>query len=237
MISRGLVFVAVFALAACGQTEDRTYPAPTTFNEPVKWEKEGFFRRLIPTDSESPRFVIGTTGPEFDVFDHDAAVRDMVKDTGIKFVRPPKLEPLEAWQAYDGRDARFAFAHTRFAGKSGVAFVLISQMRGKETYGIWCLEMTRSTFTDWGGAARILVLRDVIPSVDVIPAERRPQVANAPLDQQMTFYEMAVNAQYKAVASAVMGMIAQGQTLEMMRNLNFDLAFGRELDPSPLGPD
>ncbi len=234
-----VLFLAVYLTATsvgCGQAPSVDYPAPDKARDLLGWAEKGRMRYLDPNERTSPRFIQAVTGPDFNVFDHDAAVRDLVKDTGVQFVGMPTLEPLEAWRKYDGRDMRVAFSETRYAGRRGVGFLLISKMAGRNTFGIWFLEITEETFADWGGAARMLLLRDVIQSKDDIPQTRRGQVATAPLDQQTRFYEIAVNAQYEAVGRALLGMV-QMNTFTMMQNLNYDLAFGRDLDPSPHGPD
>ena len=192
-------------------------------------------RTQRPGDPRSPRFVSARTGPAFGVSDHDGAVRDLVKDTGMAFVSPPRLEPLEAWKGWDGRDMRVAFAETRLGGGPGVAFVLISQMPGSDQFAIYALEMPEATFRAWGGAPRMMVLREVIPSVDVFPAERRAQIAAAPLDGQTKLYEGALDAFYEQGVASLM-MMSQAQTLMMMQELNYDLLLGGDIS-SPIIAD
>ncbi len=208
-------------------------PPPTTQAEVLGWPSEGLLRVRRPGDPTSPRAVSAVTGPDFDVYDHDAAVQDLVKDTGIDFVRPPRLEPSEAWRGVDGRDLRFTFAESRLGGQPAVVFLIISQKAGSDQFGIFAVETTRATFEAWGGAPRMMQVRGLIPTIDVFPAERRSQVARASLPQQVALYEAALDKLFLDLqTSAAMG--AQARLLHGMRQLNYDLLFDEDISTSVL---
>ena len=212
------------------------YPAPTAFEDLTPWVKDGFFFLQRPGDPTSPRAVNARTGPDFDVYDHDGAVRDMVKDTGIDFVRTPRLERSEAWAEVDGRDFRFTFAESRLGGEPGVVFLIISQESGSDQFEIFAVETTRATFEAWGGAPRMMLIRGLIPSLDVFPTGRREQIARAPLAGQVALYEAALDKLYVELAAS-RAALSQSQLLNGMTELNYDLLFDNDVGTSVLDLD
>ena len=212
------------------------YPAPASFDDLSTWTKDGFFFVQRPGDPTSPRAVNAITGPDFDVYDHDAAVRDLVKDSGIDFVRTPRLEPSEAWVRVDGRDLRFTFAESRLGGEPGVVFLIVSQEAGSDQFQMFGVETTRATFEAWGGAPRMMLIRDLVPSVDVFPAERRAQIARGSLASQVALYEAALDKLFLELAASRTAL-SQGQLLNGMMELNYDLLFDNDIGASVLDLD
>ncbi len=232
-------------LAACQGNENAyrqptdlpTYPAPEDQSELLTWntEQHTHWRILAPGDPYSPRALYADTGPDFDVYSFDGVLQDVQKDVDVDFKFTPDFEKLEAWTAFDGSDTRVLLAPTNFAGTDGVFFMLVSKKQDSDTYGIIALETTESTFRDWGGIARMLVLRDVIPSLEVIPAEERARLAGVPLDRQLPFYEAALDALFEGLSAQAM-MMTQGQVLQTMQQLNYDMLLGKDFS-TPVVPD
>jgi hypothetical protein len=175
------------------------------------------------------------TGPQFAVSDHDGAVRDFVKDTGVAFVRAPRLEVLEAMKTVTGADTRAAFAETTLNGKPAVLFIYINQQQGSKEFGITAVEMPRETFAAWGAAARFTLFSGFVPSVDAFPEKTRTYLKTASMDQQIAFYE-AVQDKYAEIQMANLMMSSQAQLLNGMRQLNYDMLFDKDFSTSAVEP-
>lgn len=226
-----LTLVMASPVAAAGPADDR---APTSHTEALAWVRDGGpWRVLRPGDPASPRAFAGTTGPRDGVRSFDAAVRDIAQTGGISFVGSPAFETLEAWTRFDGRTNRITMAPTRLAGRPGVVFMEISLPRGSDRYTFFAIEMPEPVFRAWGGAVRMMVLRQVVPTMDSVPAVRREQVARAPLPQQVAFFEAAQDRQYEALSAGL--MMTQAGTFLRMQELNYDLLFGNDITDPMLG--
>jgi hypothetical protein len=71
----------------------------------------------------------------------------------------------------------------------------------------------------------MMVLYGDLPSMSVVPAERRAQIANAPFRQQVAFHEAAVHRAYTQVATQLMA--SQLAVTQQMMQLNYNLLFGK----------
>ncbi|MEM8777666.1 MAG: hypothetical protein AAGF26_02095 [Cyanobacteria bacterium P01_G01_bin.49] len=210
-----------------GEGQKRDYPAPEDQSDTNDWSEDGPWRVQVPGDLYSPRVVTAVTGPKFGVHSSDGAVRDLVKDTGIDFVGLPQVETLDVWTNFDGRTVKMILAETRLNGQPGVLFLLIGNLKGSDEYKLFGIETTRETFQQWGGVTRMLVLRDVIDSVESFPADKRQAIAKAPLANQVAVYEAALNALYKELSAGL--ILNQAQTLLRMQELNYDLLLGDDI--------
>ncbi|MEL6529477.1 MAG: hypothetical protein AAGK01_01720 [Pseudomonadota bacterium] len=209
------------------------YTIPSSLAQAGKdWTKVGqWWAVQKPQDARSPRFASGQTGPKYGVRDHRGAVGAISKYFGVKFVGKPTLAPIAEWKKLDGSDFRIAFADTNLGGTEGVAFMLIKQPRGALTFQINVLEMPKSTFVEWGGAARMMVLRGLMPNMGVFPKERLQTIANAPMNQQAGFYQAAARKYYEIQSARTMAM-SQTNLLLGMQELNYDLLFGNDIGTS-----
>lgn len=202
------------------------YEAPLSYDDVKAWPEDGLWRRLAPADAASPRHRIGVMTKE-SAKSHATALRDFAKGAGVDITGSVKLEPLESWAGYDGRDVRILLTETRFAGGDGVLFLFLSRGKGNSHISVFAVEMTAATYRDWTAVARMLVLRGVIKSVDVYPPKRLEQIVAAPLREQMALYEATLDKLYRVL---VIGMMqTQTQTLMMMQELNYDLLFGNDI--------
>ena len=102
---------------------------------------------------------------------------------------------------------------------------MISQKPNDDQYNILGYEMTEATFREWGGIAQMLVIRDVIPNLEVYPKERRQQMAMGALEKQVGFYEASLDALYKDLTAQAI-IMTEAQTLIQMQELNYDLLLG-----------
>lgn len=210
------------------------YPPPATKTVAMAWKQQGFWRLQRPGDPSSPRFVIATTGPKYNVYSFDAAITDFEKDLKVTFAQRPKLEPLESWKNFDGTDMRLALVPTRYGNIDGVFFFVIAKKPNNKEYILNGMEMTDATFRQWGGIARMLVLQEGLQSPELYPKERREAIANAPLPRQVAIYEASLNALYANLAGQMMAM-SQAQVLLRMRELNYDLLLGKNITNPNIG--
>lgn len=210
------------------------YTAPASADALKAWRKAGeLWRVQRPGDPNSPRWFLAETGPRFGVRSLDGAVQDITKDTGLRFAAKPALEPLEVWGKVDGRSSWITLAPTRLGGSPGVFFMEIWRPRGSADYLAVGVEMPEPVFRAWGGVARMMVLRRVIPNMESVPAQRRAQIARAPLRQQVAFFEAGQNKLYNALAPGL--LMSQAATLMRMRELNYDLLFGNDYTDPTIG--
>lgn len=89
--------------------------------------------------TDSPRVTAATTGPEFDVYSHDQAVLDLLKDLELELIAPMQLEPIESWARLNGSDLRVGLAKTTLVGKPAVLFLSVKQERNSDTYSLYGL--------------------------------------------------------------------------------------------------
>ncbi|MBX7482850.1 hypothetical protein [Qipengyuania qiaonensis] len=244
-------YAAFFLAVGCGETDSisaqpstenpaesggvaqRSYSPPPTIDAMVEWTRQGeLSRRMNPDDPASPHFISAVTGPRYDVYDHDTAIGNVIELSEMDVVGSLDLEPLDAWREWDGRDMRIGFVETRFGGGEGVAFVLVNSLADSDQFDVYVIETTRHTFEEWGGAARTMQLRGLIPTMESIPEEHRRAIATASLDRQTALYEAALNEFYKQGLASLMAM-TQAQALNRMRELNYDLLLGGDIT-SPL---
>ncbi len=208
------------------------YQPPPSLNLSKVWTKTGqWWLVQKPGDATSPRFAVGQTGPKFDVRSHDRAIGAIEEYFKVQFTARPKLEKLESWQKLDGSDFRIAFAPTNLGGAEGVAFIMIKQPRGRDVYQMNVLEMPRQSFVEWGGAARMMVLRGLMPSMEVFPKSERDRIARGSMASQTAFYEAAADKYFQMQAARTMAM-TQTNLLLGMQELNYDLLFGNDIGTS-----
>ncbi len=93
---------------------------------------------------------------------------------------------------------RVTFIETAMAGEPGVLFFLISNEKDRTEFKIFAVETTRDTFRAWGGAARMLQLREVVDGPEAFPATRRKQIAEASLEEQAALYEAVLDKFYQS---------------------------------------
>ncbi|MEL7190324.1 MAG: hypothetical protein AAGK17_12280 [Pseudomonadota bacterium] len=209
-----------------------SYAAPANLSVAGKWPKVGqWWATQKPNDPASPRFASGQTGPKYDVRSFPGAVGAIKQYFGVEFKAEPKLEKIEAWQKLDGSDFRIAFAPTDLNGVDGVAFLMIKKSRGSDLYRLNVLEMPRQTFVEWGGAARMIVIRSLLPNMEVFPKAERGRIARASLASQTAFYEAAAT-KYFEMKSAQTYAMTQTNLLLGMQELNYDLLFGNDIGTS-----
>ncbi len=208
------------------------YDPPSDTNHPSKWAKPGkWWNVQKPGDPASPRRAFGQTGPKYNVTTFDGTVGQMESYFGVKFKSRPVFEKIEAWEALDGSDFRIAFAPTNLNGIDGVGFILVKKARGSQDFVISLLEMPRQTFIEWGGAARMIVMRGLLPNIDVFPKSERNRIARGSLNSQTAFYEAAAT-KYFEMKSAQTYAMTQGNLLLGMQELNYDLLFGNDIGTS-----
>lgn len=112
---------------------------------------------------------------------------------------------------------------SRRAGQDTVIFSQIYQSEDSSSLTVVLLEADRETFEQWGGIAAALSATSVIDSPNAIPAQYRSQLAKAPFDRQLAFYDMAYT---RVMTSLFNGIIAANtSTLTLMQNINYDLVF------------
>jgi hypothetical protein len=158
----------------------------------------------------------------------DEAFALFVRETGLAPTSAPRFETFEAWRQFDGTDLRVALAETRLGGAPGVAFLVLSrQKKDRGQFRVWAAETPRDTFRAWGGIARMMVLHGDLPSVDVVPAGRRAQIADAPFHQQVAFHEATVDRVYAQGAAQLMA--SQLAVTQQMTQLNYNLLFGKPI--------
>ena len=155
----------------------------------------------------------------------------MEKDIGIRFSETPQLEKIEAWQQLDGSDFRIAFVPTQFSGIEGVAFILVKQEQGSDQFSVNIFEVPRETFIEWGGAARMLVIRGLLPNIEVFPENQRQSIAMGSMKEQSDFYEAATNKFFEMQMAGLVPM-SQANLLNGMRELNYDLLFDNDIGTS-----
>lgn len=207
------------------------YTPPDSKAQARAWKKQGFWRVQHPGDPFSPHYVEAITGPTFNVYSFDAAIKDFFDEKNgisVKFAQQPKPEPLEAWKQWDGTDMRLALAPTRYGGTNGVFFFVIGKKANSKDYILNGFEVTEETFRKWGGVTRMLALQEGIKTAEMYPKERRKAIANAPLPNQVALYEASLNALQKDLATAMVAM-TQAQVLLRMQELNYDLLLGRNI--------
>ena len=186
------------------------------------------WRYQKPGDKYTPRALFAETGPKYNVSSIKGAFESLKTEIDTDFKENPNFEKLEAWEKFDGSNAQIALIPTNYAGTDGVMFIYISNKKGSDLYGIVAIEATESTFRDWGGIAQMLVMRDVIPNLDVFPKERRELMAGAPLNKQVPFYEASLDALQKNLNAQAQAM-SQSQVLLRMQELNYDLLLGDDI--------
>ncbi|BDP42458.1 hypothetical protein DAETH_24270 [Deinococcus aetherius] len=207
----------------------RSYPAPTSPDELERWKPFGpgtaSWLTQVPGDPCSPRVRLISS----EEVSARAAVLDLARTKRVTFAGTPQitLEPLEAWRGFDGQDRRVGLIATRLCGQPGVLFVQ-TQRQKDGTHYVVGREMTRATYEAWGGVARMMVLDESVPSVNVFPAQRRQQIVTAPLPRQVALYEAALDKLYSNIAGA-MTMMAQAEVTRMMTQLNYNLLFGNDI--------
>ncbi|MEL7199711.1 MAG: hypothetical protein AAGL10_15480 [Pseudomonadota bacterium] len=208
------------------------YSPPANLSVAGKWPKKGqWWATQKPNDPASPRFASGQTGPKYDVTSFAGTVGAMEKYFGVKFKASPKYEKIEAWQSLDGSDFRIAFAPTDLNGVDGVAFILVKKARGSDLFQMNVFEMPRQTFVEWGGAARMIVIRGLLPSMDVFPKAERSRIARGSLSSQTAFYEAAATKFFEMKSAQTYAM-TQTNLLLGMQELNYDLLFGNDIGTS-----
>ncbi|WP_216328555.1 hypothetical protein [Deinococcus aestuarii] len=219
--------LALLPTSAGGAVAARSYPAPVSPRELDRWKAYGpsttSWLTQVPGEQGSPRVRVVSSKETT----ARAAVLEMVKVKRITFVGTPRitLEPLEAWREF-GEDRRIGLFETRLCGQPGILFVK-TQRRKDGTHYVAAREMTRATFEAWGGIAHTLMLDEIVPSVNVFPANRRRQIATAPLLKQIALYEAALNKLYSNFVGAM--IMAQGEVTRMMTQLNYNLLFGNDI--------
>jgi hypothetical protein len=223
-----LVGAGLLALGLASPAAAQYSRAPADQSALDRWSKRSnLTRAMVRNDPSSPVWHKGNTGPKYNVTSHLQAVRNLAKYTGTVFAGAVTMERLDPWTRFDGRDARIALAPTRIGGKPGTLFALVVQPRGSDGYAIWALDMPTQTYREWGGAVRMMALRDVIDSATIFPADMRRQIAQQTHREQLAFYEAALAKLYTRLSARY--AMSRSQQILRMQELNYDLLFGGDI--------
>ena len=179
-----------------------------------------------PDDPLSPRAVAGVTGPDFDVYDFDAAILDLIKDMQLVVEAPMRLEPIEAWARLNSSDLRAGLANTSLNGQPAILFATVKQPSGSDTYDLYAVVIPKTTYVEVGGITWLMVDAGTLPDQSVFPAARRKQIATASFEQQLALFEYAADARVNALAQQIGQLAAQQMLMNQMIDLNLDLMFG-----------
>lgn len=209
------------------------YRPPTDLRQAGKaWTKKGqWWVVQNPSDPTSPRFASGQTGPKYGVNNHADTIGAITKYFGVQIAKRPQITRIDEWQELDGSDFRIAFAETRLGGRDAVAFIMIKKPRNSEVFQLNVVEMSRETFIEWGGAARMMVLRGLVPNMDAFPRERRRLIANGSMIEQAEFYRAAASKYYELTSLQTLS-VSQNNLLLGMQELNYDLLFDNDIGTS-----
>lgn len=209
------------------------YQPPTDLRQAGKaWTKKGqWWVVQNPSDPASPRFASGQTGPRYGVNNHADTIGAITKYFGVEFAKQPQITRIDEWTKLDGSDFRIAFAETRLGGRDGVAFIMIKKPQNSKVFQLNVVEMSRQTFIEWGGAARMMVLRGLVPNMAVFPRERRRLIANGSMDEQAEFYRAAASKYYELTSLQTLS-VSQNNLLLGMQELNYDLLFDNDIGTS-----
>lgn len=227
-LHRVLALLAALTLVGGSAAAQDRYPPPASQAEVLEWARDHVTLAMRPGDPYSPRAYTAVTGPQYGAVDARSAIADLVRDTGIDFAETPGLEPLEAWRTWDGSTAWLVLTETRLSGAPGVLFLIGKQEAGSDQFTMFGVETTRDTFVAWGGIPRMMVLRELIPNVEVFPPERREQIATAPFENQVAVYEAALDHLLEDIAAALT-MMNQAQVTLRMQEFNYDLLLGHDI--------
>ncbi len=87
-----------------------------------------------------------------------------------------------------------------------------------------------------GGPLPVWLMVDagLVPTVDVLPAARREQIANAPFDKQMALFSKGADVKVSALAKQLDAQLTNQMLINQMLDVNLDLMFG-DLAVSPVG--
>lgn len=216
-------------------TSTGRYAPPATDQEVLGWHKDGIVYALAPRDVDAPRGFNAVSGPEWGYDSFEGALSHLVKNAGITPRAAPAMRTLDAWTAWDGRTTKLVVQPTRLAGKDATLVLLIIQKREQTDFTMFGYEATEADYRAWGGIARMMQMRGIIPGTDVFPSAERDRILAASPSQQVEFYNAALNKQFNALAA---GMVAsmQAQTILRMQELNYDLLFGNDIT-SPMIAD
>ena len=227
-----LAFTLTLLASACSSQADTPISSfsPTPSEAWQRLDSSTFWAFHSPGDRHSPRVLSAETGPDFNVYSHDAAVLDLLKDVDLQLKSPMRLEKIEAWQIYYQKDLRAGLADTTLNGVPAVLFITVSQKESSPQYGLFAILMARDTYFDWGGVSWLMMENGLIGDHKIFSKERRAQIARAPYVEQLKLFEEAANIRVKAVID---GLSELGATQAMI-NLNLDLMFG-DLSVSPTG--
>ncbi|MEL7022715.1 MAG: hypothetical protein AAGL69_03145 [Pseudomonadota bacterium] len=186
-----------------------------------------------PTDTQSARALAAVTGPDYDVYDHDAAVLDLLKDTQLQLKQKMSLRKIDAWRRLNGSDLRAGLANTEINGKPAVLFMTVKQRRGSETFELYAVLMPRTTFEPWGGIVWMMVDAGLIPKREIFSSERIRQISAAPFNKQLDLFAQAAEVKVELLAKQLNDLAMQQMLTTQMLSLNLDLMFG-ELAQSPV---
>lgn len=186
-----------------------------------------------PGDPLSPRATVARTGPDYNVYDHDAAVLDLLKDVGLTLDTPMRLERIEVWASAYRADLRAGLANTEIEGVPAIFFMTVKQTAGSDTFDLYAIAMPKSVFEAWGGITWLMLDAGTIDSQTVFEPERRDQIAKASFDKQLELFERAAEFKIERLNAQMNQMMAQQMLVTQMTNLNLDLMFG-DLAVSPL---
>jgi len=216
-------------------TSTGRFAPPATDQEVLGWHRDGIVYALAPGDVDAPRGFNAVSGPKWGYDSFEGALSHLVKNADITPRAAPAMRTLDAWTAWDGRTTKLVVQPTRLAGKDAMLVLLIIQKREQTDFTMFGYEATEADYRAWGGIARMMQMRGIIPGTDVFPAAERDRILAATPAQQVELYNAALNKQFNALAA---GMVAsmQAQTVLRMQELNYDLLFGGDIT-SPMIAD
>ena len=217
-------FTLTLVASACSSEAETAISsfAPTPTDAWQRLDSGAFWAFHSPGDPHSPRVLSAGTGPDFNVYSHDAAVLDLLKDVDLTLKSPMRLEKIEAWEIYYQKDLRAGLADTTLNGVPAVLFVTVSQSENSPQYGLFAILMAQDTYFDWGGASWLMMENGLIGDHKIYSKERRAQIARAPYDTQLQLFEAAADIRIKALIDG----LSQQMALQSMIDLNLDLMFG-----------
>lgn len=197
------------------------------------WELTGkVMREQHPNKKYTPRGFLGTTGPEYNVYSFEGAIKDMLKDTGIKPKEKIVLTQMKAWKDVDGRDVRIALVPTEYENTDGVLFLFIAKLKNSKVYALVGLETTAKTFHDWEGVLQMMMIRGVIKTKSNFPEKYRNAIASTSFKNQINVYDASLTALKDQL---VKRRLTQSQMTSRLMELNYDLLLGDDISNPMIG--
>ena len=222
-----LALLALSTDVALAQTEPSS-PVRTWVSQPdSRWA----FRD--PSDPLSARATAALTGPEYGVFDHDAAVVDLVNDMELTLAKGMELVPVPAWRRLNGSDLRAGITDTTIGNAPAVVFMTVKQPKGSANFELYALVMQRETFVAWGGIVWLMADAGLVPGTDVFSPDRQRQIATAPYGRQLALFVEAASLKVDILARQLNDQLTQQMLTNQLIDLNLDLMFG-DLAVSPV---